>query len=230
MSLRSIINSNALHMENFEAHNQLKIVENSNVITHQISEETGEYTITDKNNHVILSTDINGNLTNNSKIKQHITDNILPLSRNIALHTTALTTHNTRLTAVEQATGVGALNIDDILGYGNDANNLSITGLDNIDCKTINIEGLSLSNNQGELSTTAPIVSTTSLYAPFVNCNTLSCDGTVFGQNITNMQNRIDTLETYINELKLFIVALKDSLYIESDVGSGEEFNYDTII
>ena len=34
MALRNIMNKNALRMENFDAHNQLRLVENIDTITH----------------------------------------------------------------------------------------------------------------------------------------------------------------------------------------------------
>ena len=173
-------------------------------------------------NQKLLSVN-HSNTLNDCVVKREINTTVAPINTTIA-------THETRISNIEGVTNISSLGIDDILGNGNNANDLSITGLDNIDCKTINIDGLSLSNIEGELSTTAIIVSTTSLYAPLVNCNSLSCDGTVFGQNITDMQNTIYSLQTYINELKLFIVALKDGIYIESEVGSGEEYNYDNLL
>ena len=189
MALRNIMNRNAMQCENFDAHNQLRIVENADTITHQINELTGEYTIKNSANHVILSTDTSGNLTNNSKIKQHVADNVLPLSRTIATHTTTLNTHHTRLTAVEQATGVESLEIEDILTNGNNANNLSITGLNNISTNTISIDGLEFSNIDGDLSCPASIVSLTSLFAPLINTNSFGCDGDVQGTHIIGVQD-----------------------------------------
>ena len=52
MALRNIMNRNALQMENFDAHNQIRIVENADTITHQIDELTGEYTIKNSANNV----------------------------------------------------------------------------------------------------------------------------------------------------------------------------------
>ena len=49
MALRNIINKNTMHMENFDTHNQLRIVENSNTITHKINELTGEKEAVQKN-------------------------------------------------------------------------------------------------------------------------------------------------------------------------------------
>ena len=164
------------------------------------------------------------NTLNDCVVKREINTTLAPINTTIA-------THETRISNIEGVTNISSLEIEDILGNGNNANNLSITGLDNIDCKTINIEGISLSNNSfGQLSINATVKSTTELYAPMINCEEFGCSGPVSGSNITDMQNRIETLETYINELKLFIVALKDGIYIESDVGSGEEYDYSSII
>ena len=164
------------------------------------------------------------NTLNDCVVKREINTTVAPINTTIA-------THETRISNIEGVTNISSLEIEDILGNGNNANNLSITGLDNIDCNTINIEGISLSNNSfGQLSIDATIKSTTELYAPMINCEELGCGGVITSTNITDMQNRINVLETYIEELKLFIVALKDGIYIESDIGSGEEYNYSSII
>ena len=163
------------------------------------------------------------NTLNDCVVKREINTSVAPINTTIA-------THETRISNIEGVTNISSLEIEDILGNGNNANNLSITGLDNIDCVTINIDGISLVNSFGQLMTDATIKSTTELYAPMINCEELGCGGVITSTNITDMQNRIETLETYINELKLFIVALKDGIYIESDVGSGEEYNYSSII
>ena len=216
-------------------------VKNSLTMSDTTSTNVQKITATNSDKHIIHTVDDLGyhvrngltnqkllsvnhsNTLNDCVVKREINTTVAPINTTIA-------THETRISNIEGVTNISSLEIEDILGNGNNAQNQSITGLHNIDCNSINIEGLSLSNIEGDLSTTAVIVSTTSLYAPLVNCYTLSCDGTVSGSNITDMQNKINTLETYINELKLFIGALKDSLYIESDVGSGEEFNYDNLL
>ena len=188
----------------------------------QTVDELGYHVRNGLTNMKLLSVN-HSNTLNDCVVKREMNTTLLPISATIA-------THNTRLTAVEQATGVGSLNIDDILTNGNNASNLSITGLDNIDCNTVNFNGIVLSNVDGELSTDAVFVSTSSLFSPDINCESFTCSGFVNGSNITNMQNTIDELQAYINELKLFIVALKNGIYIESDVGSGQEYKYNSII
>ena len=217
-------------------------VKNSLTMSDTTSTNVQKITATNSDKHIIHTVDDLGyhvkngltnqkllsinhsNTLNDCVVKREINTTVAPINTTIA-------THETRISNIEGVTNISSLEIEDILGNGNNAQNQSITGLDNIDCKTINTDGISLSNNVfGQLSIDATIKSTTELYAPMINCEELGCSGPVSGSNITDMQNTVNELQTYINELKLFIVALKDSLYIESDVGSGQEYNYSSII
>ena len=114
MSIRNFYNNGRFIGETFEAHNTFTIKEAVNEISHAINETTGEYTVKDKNSNVIFSVNSDGTLHNNSSIKQHVTDSTASLGRTLTDHTTSLTDHETRLSNVEGATGIGNLDIDNI--------------------------------------------------------------------------------------------------------------------
>ena len=216
-------------------------VKNSLTMSDTTSTNVQKITATNSDKHIIHTVDDLGyhvrngltnqkllsvnhsNTLNDCVVKREINKTVAPINTTIA-------THETRISNIEGVTNISSLEIEDILLNGNDANNQSISGLDNITCKSINLDGITIINSFDELSILTSIKSTTSIYAPEVFCNYLLCEGPVIGENITDMQNKINILETYIEELKLFIVALKDGIYIESNVGSGEEYNYSSII
>ena len=216
-------------------------VKNSLTMSDTTSTNVQKITATNSDKHIIHTVDDLGyhvrngltnqkllsvnhsNTLNDCVVKREINTTVAPINTTIA-------THETRISNIEGVTNISSLEIEDILLNGSDANNQSISGLDNITCKSINLDGITIINSFDELSILTSVKVTTSISAPEVFCNYLLCEGPVIGENITDMQGRIDRLETYINELKLFIVALKDSIYIESDVGSGQEYNYDTLL
>ena len=216
-------------------------VKNSLTMSDTTSTNVQKITATNSDKHIIHTVDDLGyhvrngltnqkllsvnhsNTLNDCVIKREINTTVAPINTTIA-------THETRISNIEGVTNISSLEIEDILLNGNDANNQSISGLDNITCKSINLDGITIINSSDELSILTSVKVTTSISAPEVFCNYLLCEGPVIGENITDMQNKINILETYIEELKLFIVALKDGIYIESNVGSGEEYNYSSII
>lgn len=89
MSIKNIAfnqNARSLILENFEAHNSFVIKENVNSIIHSVNEQTGEYTIKNSNGDRLLAVSMDGTLTNQSAIKDHINNAVAPLTSQVANH------------------------------------------------------------------------------------------------------------------------------------------------
>ena len=126
------------------------------------------------------------NVLNDCIVKNEITQSVTPLS-------TTLSAHEVRISAVEAGQPAGQpLGISDILTTNNDASNKSVVGLNNVSCKTIDIDGLAFTNVDGELSTPATLVSTSSLYAPTINTENLGA-GTRIQAPTVNALTRLET-------------------------------------
>lgn len=99
------------------------------------------------------------------------------------------------------------------------------------------IEGTGSSEIRGFGNVQSTLVQTDALHSGTIvingNNNTITGNGnaqlTGF-RNINSMQSQINTLNAYIVQLQNFIMAFKDSIYIESHQGSGQEYNYDSIL
>jgi hypothetical protein len=144
----------------------------------------------------------------------------------------------------------GLQNLSSVLTVGGTASNKSMT-INVLTCNALNVDGIVLTNSDGELVTDAMISSSAALYGAAVNCETLGVstsaiiggkfninrDGNnrIEGDNnslltgfrtINNLTAEINTLKAYIAELKQFFVAFKDGIYLESAQGSGTEYNF----
>ena len=151
----------------------------------------------------------------------------------------------------ELGSGEGGLqNLSSVLTVGGTASNKNMT-INVLTCNALNVDGIVLANANDELVTDAMISSSAGVYGAVLNCETLdvstsaqiggkfdfNSDGnnTIEGngtslltgfRTINNLLAEINTLKAYIEELKLFFVAFKDGVYLESSEGSGTEYNY----
>lgn len=123
MSIKNVaISQNRAVFQDFEAHNSFTIKENVNTIVHQVDENTGEYVIKNANNNKILSVNLDGTLTQPSFIKSHISNSILPVSQQVAIHQGKINQHEDRLSSVENNLGINDLTsienrIDELEAY-----------------------------------------------------------------------------------------------------------------
>lgn len=86
-------------VSNIETIKLLNIKGEYKTISHSV-DSTGKYNVVDNNSLSLISFDNTNSLTD-CALKQHITNQVSPLSRTIATHTTSLTSHESRLTGLE---------------------------------------------------------------------------------------------------------------------------------
>lgn len=187
MALRNLLHGNKFSFEDIEIKSSLTLQEDNYKITHQLNPVTGDYKIKDKNANDLIAFDRSARLKS-SALNSHIEARLNPIN-------TTITSHETRLTAVEQSSGLVPVGISDVLGVNNNANNHSITGLNDISATSLHVGSSYVVGN--------------SLFAE-----------TVYGNNISTMQNQINSLITYNNNLKELVSALASSLDLRDANGN----------
>lgn len=187
MALRNLLHGNKFSFEDIEIKSSLTLQEDNYKITHQLNPATGDYKIKDKNANDLIAFDSSARLKS-SALNSHIEARLNPIN-------TTITSHETRLTAVEQSGGLVPVGISDVLDVNNNANNRSITGLNDISATSLHV-GTS-----------------------YVVGNSLFAE-TVYGNNISTMQNQINSLITYNNNLKELVSALASSLDLRDANGN----------
>ena len=173
----------------FNVKSNLVSSKTSSTLQHNITSATSNkfitHTVDDYGYHIkngltnakLLSIN-HSNVLNDCIVKNEISQSVSPL-------TTTISNHEVRLTAVENGQPAGQpLGISDILNINNDASNKSIVGIDGVTCNTININGITLTNVDGELTTSNVLVSTNALYAPVINSENIGSGGTIHGDTI----------------------------------------------
>ena len=137
MSLASQLNSNKiLEVSNFESANEVNTkstFESGSVSYSHLIDSSGNFHLQNNDGAVkLLSFDSNNNLLD-CTTKNHVANQIAPVSRivtnhtiTLASHTASITDHETRLTNVEGGSS-GLQSLNSVLAVGNSANNQSIT-------------------------------------------------------------------------------------------------------
>lgn len=199
MSLRNYLHGNAVSMENVEIKTSLKLLESNYSIEHVLNPVTGDYKIKDKNANDLIAFDSSARLKSSS-LNSHIESRLNPINTTLTSHTSTLASHETRLTTIENSGGGGGggltgAGLADVLGVSNNANNLSMTNLNDISSVSVHVGTSYMIGN--------------SVYAE-----------TIYGNNITSMQNQINTLNTYINNLKALVASLSASLDLKDQNGN----------
>ena len=194
-------------------------------------------------------------ITNNSANNKNISNANLISANDFILRdgsvslTDKLAEIDTSISSLGSGEG-GLQNLSSVLTVGSSAPDKNMT-VNIMTCNALNIDGLVLTNAYDEIVTDSTISSSTGVYGAEVNCenlgvvtfaqiggkfnfnsdgnNTIAGDGnsllTGF-RTINNLLAEINTLKAYIEELKLFFVAFKDGIYLESSEGSGTEYNF----
>lgn len=253
MALRNIFNpaKKSITSENFDVTNTLTLREDNYEIKHVLSPINGDYTIKTKSDVTIQKYNSAGTL-GDSRLKSYI-DNKVQTVENLAQ------SHTSRIISLENGTNGSAQGLGSVLGVNSDGQNQNITNVNSIGCTTISMDGISISKQAGEFVVDTPITSLISLYAPDVNCENLGTgtgrvnlgqhDGHIMMSfssagnsvtspsnaslegfsTITNLQNRVATLEAYIENLKRFmnLMSLSSNLI---DPNTNQPFNYNNLV
>jgi len=248
MSLASQLNANKiLEVSNFESANEVNTkstYELGSVSYSHLIDGSGNFHLQNNSGSVKLLSFDSGNNLLDCATKTHISNNVSSINRTLTTHTTTLASHAssianhaTRLSNVENGSS-GLQSLQSVLAVGNNANNQSITGLNELGCTELSANSIITQtvNANSILATESYMgpVGDDGVYKFYVDgvtnvvgsLSNASLDGF---SNITQMQNTIDELVEYNNKLKQLVLSLSQSIQLRKPDNSGN-FDYTGLI
>jgi len=206
MSLASQLNSNKiLEVSNLESANEINTkstYELGNVSFSHLIDASGNFHLQNNAGSVkLLSFDSSNNLLD-CATKTHVANQVAPVNRTLTNHTLTLTDHETRLSNVESGSS-GLQSISSVLAVGSNANNQSITNVNNLSCNGT-VSGSNITTMQNVVNS--------------------------YQTAIQQLQSRCTALESYNTQLKKLILSISESLVLKDPVNTSNNFDYTSLL